>query len=391
VKLIKVMGQELKLRLSPTFIQNAACPAYLKFKYVDKVGSKWVRVEAERGKAAHEAIRELTEFCMAEKQEIAEIEDGMLREALQKYLPQRIVSEAGLVMDWLRLWRDRWKLPKNIHGVEEKIALNDEYDECEWDNASYRGIIDVNQITNDHCIITDYKSQPHIIPESELAQAFGSDIAEQFTFYAWLTWKMYPYLKTFTVRLWYLRYGFYQEASRTLEDLVLFEHALLLKEKKISEIDNWDPQPGKHCQYCEYIHLCPIAQDLSPNNPEVITQEQAVLAAQRLVVFDALSKDLKAKLKHYVNHNDNVVIGDNYVFGYHHKKSTIWDPAEAEEVLLEHNRRLSEVANVDARKMKKLIKTAAMEDPQLESALEDIAKEKHRTEFEGYRKGESEE
>lgn len=390
MKLITVQGQELKLRLSPTFLQNAACPAFLKFHYVDKVGDKFVRTEAERGKAAHGAIAELLTYCMEQKMSVQDLEDSMVREAVQKHLPHQILSQTGLVHSWVKLWRDRYKIPNNIHGIEDKIGLDDEYEECAWETASYRGILDLNQITGTHCIITDWKSQPHIVPQSELDNSMGSDIAEQLTMYCWLAWKLYPHLETFTARIWYLRYGFYMETSRTDEDLEAFENALILKERKLEEIDNWNPQPGSHCQYCDYVHICPIAQDLSPGNSEVITQEQAVLAAQRVTVMEALTKNLKEKLKGYVNHNDDVMIGDNWIYGYQHRESTTWDPKEAEEVLRDHSRDLSEVANVDVKKMKKLMKAAAKEDPQLEGALEDIMKVKHKTEFRGHRKGSTE-
>lgn len=389
MKILKINGHELKLKLSPSFIQNAACPLYLKLHYVDRVDERWVRVEAERGKTCHDAIAELVKYCMDESMEIADITDVMLREAIQKHLPHRILSEAGLILEWLILWRNRFQLPDNVHGVEEKIAIDDEYDECAWDEASYRGILDLNQVKGDYAIITDWKSQPHIVPDSELEKPLGSDIAEQVSFYCWLAWKLYPFLKRFSVRIWYLRYGFYQEASRSIEDLELFEQTLILKERKIAEIDNWDPIPGKHCQYCDFIHMCPIGQDLSPSNPEIITQDQAVLAAQRVTVMEALVKDIKPKLKAYVNSNDNIVIGDNWVYGYQHKTSTAVDAKDAEEVLRDHNRDLSEIAKVDVKKFKKLLKTAGKEDPQLEGALEDIVKEKHKTEFRGYRKGET--
>lgn len=387
MKLIKVMGSELKLRLSPTFIQNAACPAFLKFHYVDRINDKFVRVEGERGKAAHGAIADLITYCMEHKKPIIEIEDGMIREAIQKHLDHRILGQTGLVFQWVRLWRDRFKLPNNIHGIEDRVALDDEYEECTWDEASYRGIIDLNQISGTHCIVTDWKSQPHIVAQSELDQALGSDIAEQLTMYCWLAWKMYPHLETFSARIWYLRYGFYMETSRSIEDLELFEHALIIKERKIAEIDNWGPQPGQHCQYCDYIHVCPIALDLSPGNSEVITQEQAVIAAQRVTVMEALTKTLKDKLKGYVNHNDDVAIGDNWIFGYHHRESISWKVKEVDDVLRDHNRDLHEVANIDVRKMKKLMKQAAKDEPQLEAALQDIQQAKHKTEFKGHRKG----
>lgn len=381
MKVLKVLGQELKLKLSPSFLNNAACPAYLKFHYVDKVGEQFIRIAAERGSAAHGAIAELLEYAMKERMEVQDIPNGMLREALQKHLPHKIIADVALVYGWIELWRDRFKIPNNIHGIEDKIALDDEYDECAWDNAAYRGILDLNQISGTHCTITDWKSQPHIMGQGEL------DEHEQLTMYCWLAWKLYPHLKSFTARIWYLRYGFYGETTRTVEQLEAFENALMIKEKKVLEIDSWDPIPGKHCQYCDYIHRCPLAQDLSPNNPEVITQEQAVLAAQRVTVMDALSKELKSKLKLYVDNNDDVMIGDKWVYGYRHSQSVKWDAEETEEVLREHGHSLSEVASVDAKRMKKFLKEQARENPPLEVMLNDIKKEKHATQFKGHQRG----
>jgi hypothetical protein len=388
MKLLKVLGSELKIRLSPSFIQNAACPAYLKFRYVDKVNEKYVRVEAERGKAVHGAIAELLEFCRTQSCEVSDLEPQTLAEAVQRNISPRILGETGLVLEWVKLWQTRFEMPANIHGIEEKISIDDEYDECAWEDASYRGIIDLTEVRGSHCIVWDWKSQPHIVSQSEIDLPLGNDMAEQMTHYCWMLWKLYPHLRTWTVRVWYLRYGFYMETSRTVDDLIAFENALMIKEKKISEIENWDPQPGRHCQYCDYIQLCPIAQDLSPGNSEVITQEQAVLAAQRATVYEALTKQLKAKLKIYVNHNDDVRIGDNWTYGYKHKESVEWDPKAAEETLRGHNRELSEVANVNVKKMKKALKKFEHEEPMLAAELVDLCKTKHKTEFKGFQQGE---
>lgn len=390
MKLLKINGQELKLKLSPSFIQNAACPLYLKLHYVDRVDQRWIRIEAERGSSCHSVIQELLQYCLDEHCEVQDINDEMLKEAINKHLPHMIMNEAGLVFQWLRLWRDRFEIPKDIYGVEAKLALDEEFEECAWDDASYRGILDLMQVKGSHCIVTDWKSQPHIVPESELHQPIGTDIAEQMSFYAWLAWKMYPQLETFTVRIWYLRYGFYAETRRTAEDLELFEQALMIKERKIAEIDNWDPIPGKHCQYCDFIHMCPIAQDMSPSNPEIITQEQAIRAAQRVTIMEALIKTDKAKLKLYVNANDNVMIGDNWIYGFNHKASTTWKPKDTDPALRERGYDPTEVMNIDVKKMKKLLKEAAKTDPELAAKLEKLAQQKHKTEFKGYRKGEGE-
>lgn len=387
MKLIRVQGNELKLRLSPTFIQNAACPAYLNFRYILKVKDQYTRIAAERGKASHGAIAELIEYARTNEVAIKDISEELLRDVINKHLPHTIVSELGLVYTWVKLWRDRFELPSDLHGVEDRIALDDEYNESNWDDASYRGILDLSQINGAHGTLTDWKSQPNIVAQSELDMVVGSDIAEQMTMYAWLAWKHYPFLKTFTIRIWYLRYGFYAETSRTVDQLAEFENILMIKEQKISEISDWEPIPGRHCQYCDYIHRCSIAQNLSPDNSEVITQEQAVLAAQRVTVYEALTKDLKAKLKIYVNANDEVRIGDNWYAGYHKKTGVSYNVAKVDESLAKQNRRLSEVASIDAKKMKKLLKQAAYESPDLESDIEDAQKPTHKTEFKMYRRG----
>ncbi|TAL43264.1 MAG: PD-(D/E)XK nuclease family protein [Salinibacterium sp.] len=391
MKVLKIGDDVLQIKMSPSFMQKAACPLYLKLHYVDKVDvvKRWIRIEAERGKTGHAAIADLLQFCLDESCTLRDgVDDTMIRDAINKHLPHEIMGEAGLVFQWLRLWRDRFGIPKNIFGQEQKLALDEEFEECAWDEASYRGILDLMQVTGSHCVITDWKSQPHIIPESDLHQAIGTDIAEQFTFYAWLAWKMYPQLETFKVRLWYLRYGFYVESQRTLEDLELFEQTLMIKERKIAEIESWDPIPGKHCQYCDFIHMCPIAQDMSPSNPEIITQEQAIRAAQRITVMEALIKVDKGKLKLYVNANDNVMIGENWIYGYNHKTSTTWKPGEVDPVLRDRGYQLADVANLDVKKMRKLLKESAKTDPELAAKLEAISHEKHKTEFKGYRKGE---
>lgn len=391
MKIITVQGAELKLRISPSFLQNAACPAYMKYHYVDKIDERFIRVAAERGKAAHGAVADLIQHAQNEEIDTSDIPEDLVREAVQKHTPHSIMSELGLVYQWVKLWCERFKMPNNIHGIEDRIALNDEFDECDWDQASYRGILDLNQISGTHCIVTDWKSQPHIVAQSEIDVTIGNAIAEQMTMYCWLAWKMYPHLKTFSVRIWYLRYGFYMETGRNVEQLAEYENVLMIKEKKIAEMDNWNPIPGRHCQYCDFIHLCPIAKDLSPSNPEIITQEQATLAAQRITVMEALTKDLKGKLKVYVNHNDEVRIGENWRFGYAKRESVTWDPVEAAGVLEDHDHELSEVANVDVKKMKKLMKSAAHENVVLEGQLQDIQKPKHSTEFKGYQPGSSEE
>ena len=133
---------------------------------------------------------------------------------------------------------------------------------------------------------------------------------------------------------------------------------------------------------------CPIATDWSPENREVRSQEQAIIAAQRLSVIDTLRKELVAGLKGYVDGGDDVLIGDDWIYGYRHSVSGKWNPKELKEVLKDSNEDFCDFVNVDVKKVQKLIKTSAREDPALEMNLLEIRKEKHRTEFKGYQRKE---
>lgn len=384
-KVLEVNGEKLTIKLSPTFIDKAACPKYLKLHYVDKVDDRYVRVAAERGTAAHAAIAELIGACQEAEIQPSSLSIDQIADAVRRHTDRRILPETGEILAWVRLWAERYKISKHLYGFEEKVGLDHAFDDTEWDLASYRGILDVIDIEKEHLTATDWKSQPHIFNQSEL------DSHEQGTMYCWLASKLYPHIKTFTFRIWYLRYGFYAETTRSAADLEAFEQTLMIKEQKILEIDDWDPIPGKHCQYCDVIQHCSLAQDLTLTHTNVISQEQAIKVAQRLTVMEVLIKELKSQLKGYVKENDDVRIGDGWVWGFRSKESRQWPIADLASILEHYGHGLEEVANVDARKLKKLLKTAAKENPDLEADISSIEKVKVRAEFRGYKQGDSEE
>lgn len=387
-KVLEVNGETLTIKLSPTFLDKAACPKYLHLHYVKKVDDRYIRVAAERGSAVHAALAELIAICQEAQIQPSALSLDQIADAVKSHTAHRILPETGEILAWSRLWAERYQISKHIVGSEEKVALDHEFDDTEWENASYRGILDVIDINKNHLTVTDWKSQPHILNQSEL------DAHEQGTMYCWLASKLYPHIETFTFRIWYLRYGFYAETARTVKDLEAFEQSLMIKEQKILEIDNWEAIPGKHCQYCDVIRHCSLAQDLTNTNTNIISQEQAIQAAQRITVMDVLSKELKGQLKAYVKENDSVVIGESsnrWVWGFQAKESSYWKIDELSAVLSEHGHELEEIANVDSRKLKKLLKTASKQEPALEADLARIERKKTKAEFRGYKQGDAEE
>lgn len=382
MKKIRVLGEELDIKMSHSFMTKAACPFYLKCQYVDKLVDRYISIPAERGKAAHGAIEELLGYCIKEGMPPKDLTDGQLRDAVERHSNHGILGEIGDVFKWVRKWAERFRLPAHVVGIEEKVGIDDDFDEIDFHEASYRGVIDLLQIKDTHAIITDWKSQPNILSQTDLNDY------EQGTGYCWLVQKLYPEVETFEFRLFYLRYGFYASTNRTEEDLELYEQTLIIRERKISEISNWDPIPGPQCQYCDFIHRCPIALDISPEKSEVRSQKQAVIAAAQVTVMETKLKELRGKLKIYVEAFDEVLIGDNWIYGHKPVEKHSWDTEKLAAVLEEHDYELAEFVNADIKGVKKLIKTSRKENPALAFALEEIMKTEITTKFSGYKRKE---
>jgi hypothetical protein len=386
MKKLTVLGQDVRVRVSPTFLQNAACPLNLKLTYVDKVEDHFLRVSTIRGSAAHEAIADLTKMAVDEEMPFNELTDDDVIAAVQKHTPHEIYAELGNILRWVRLWRDRYQYSKDLVGFEERLAVYDtpNWDEAPWDEADIRGILDWIEINNvhRHCIITDYKSRAGILSQGEL------DAHEQLSFYAWLVSKFYPHVETFTVRIWYLQYGFAGETSRTAQQIADYEDQMRLQIAKVLDIQSWDPIPGDHCGVCNFIHMCPVAKDLGPVPPEIISQTQAVEAASRIRVMEVLTSEMKKKLRKYVVANDAVRIGGDFVYGFKAHTSKAWDVRKVQEVLQRFGMDLpgADIVNLDKRKITKLIKSARNnENEELADALEELAYKETSTDFKGYK------
>ena len=261
MKKLKVLGCDLDVKISPTFLQSAACPFCLKCKYIDHIENVYIRVNTLRGQAAHEAIAELTQMALDEKMPVQELSDEQVFEAAVRHTPSEIVSEQNNILKWTLLWRDRFKLSKHHFGHEERMALDDAFQECPWDEASYRGIVDILEVAGPHAIVTDYKSQARPMSQHEL------DNHDQLTHYCWLVDKQYGGegrgIKRYSGRIWYLQYGFYHQTERTREDLALYEKRMHAQVQKIADISSWDPVPCDHCVVCDFVHICPIAENVS--------------------------------------------------------------------------------------------------------------------------------
>ena len=380
MEIINVLGSQLPLKVSPNFLKNAACPLNLKLRYIDKVVDRFTKVAATRGAAVHLAIANLTKLCQQRGVIPSALNDEDVAQAVSEATPHEIYAELGTVLEWTRLWRDRFFLDaRNLVGFEEKFAINEKHDECDWDTASYRGIVDVIHRDGKMAIVTDYKSQPNVLSQTAL------DEHDQGSFYAWMVNKFYPQFDEFVFRINYLRYGFTAETYRSMDQIKAFERKMLMQIDKIRDIKSWDPIPGEHCNLCDFIDRCPVAQDAGDLPPAIITADQALRIGSQLRVKEEWTKKAKAMLKTYVDGSDNVTLGSGgYVYGYRASEKVTWKVDLLKAVLLEAGIPLEEVVTVNANKMKKVVKDICRRVPELEEQLMAAKVIKAATKFGGF-------
>src|SRR5437763_16863349 len=93
--LATILGETLPLRLSPTFLEHAACPQCLKWTYIDNLAPRQLRRAALRGQAVHLAIAELTRLCLDANIAPSELSESEMREAMTNATPHEIFGDLG--------------------------------------------------------------------------------------------------------------------------------------------------------------------------------------------------------------------------------------------------------------------------------------------------------
>jgi hypothetical protein len=374
-----ILGAELPLKLSPTFLERAACPLCLKWTYVDKLTTSSSRMSALRGAAAHLAIAVLTKRCLDEKILPSRLSDEHLRGAIAEATPHEIYAQIGPIFEWVSLWRERFHLQsKQLVGFEERMAIGERFEEAAWSEAAYRGIVDVIHIRDRTAIVTDYKSQPNILSQAALDQH------DKGSFYCWLVSKFYPQIEEFVFRLWYLRYGFYAETRRSRRQLDLFEQQLLVRKQKITEIERWEPVAGDHCGVCDFNHLCPLGQAPSPLASDLVTPDQAVQLASELRVKEEWVKRARGKLKVYVEKNEDPIELAGYAYGFRAIETVQHDASVLVDPLRDHDLPLSDYLAGKSKPLAKLLKNLD-EGSDLREQLEAARTVKRATKFRGYK------
>lgn len=355
-------------------IQTGYCPFAFKKRYIEH-DSGISRGNSDFGGMIHLIIADVIKAQVSEK-------EYSLVDLINKHITHNLLPRMQEIQEVLEIFRMRFKFNKvNVVGIEERMAVDENGNEATWDDSWYRGIIDLIEIDGTHGIITDHKTQFNIFSQADM------DSNDQMTGYCYLAHKIYPQLKTFTIRIYFARYGAYRSTTRELKDLELMEQRLGISIEKIEQIEEWVPIAGAGCVFCDYISECPLAQ-YDPKGTDiqmVTTHAQAIEQARLLRVREEQNKKSKELLQAYCSVHGPVETSGDYAYGYVDSQSEGWNIKSLKEILEKNGHELTDYVNVHKASVKKLIKSAKRLDPDLADSLESIAVEEIKTSFRGHK------
>ncbi len=208
--------------------------------------------------------------------------------------------------------------PDIFGNSELEIAFTEQLQPCEWLDSAvwFRLKIDrLDYLSGTVARVTDYKSGWNTDP----------DIL-QMEIYAWGLFAMYPSIQEVRIVHDYVRFNvqkegvFYREADFDRIDAKVRGYI-----KNIEAVRIFDPQPGPHCQWCNYAHACKYKAMLPGT---ISTLEQAQKTVEAICFLDSQLKAHKDHLREWVKANGNVV-WHGVEWGFHPVGGLGFDSAEA--------------------------------------------------------------
>lgn len=204
------------------------------------------------------------------------------------------------------------------------------------------GRADLIEAANDEITITDFKTGRTTYKPLD---------TKQLPLYAWLVSKQFR-TGSVTGRLVWLRSSkerFLEEiiTKTAQEEAAMWAEATISKIEQASQLPGWagfSEKPGSWCSSCPHTVKCLTLA--VPNDPTEI--------GALVLRLEAITTDLKEKLKAYVEANGPISVGDE-VFDFHPRSSWDWDIMGLKALLSEIGLDPYKYFNADARKLKRFL------------------------------------
>lgn len=217
--------------------------------------------------------------------------------------------------------------------VERKFALTTDLECVAWDDNNkdilFKGIIDLVYVSANHSVvITDYKSDRFIEPETVLVNNL------QLKIYAYAMSLIYPDIKSFKVRYYYIRYNKYHEHEIHWADLEQVGFYLKQKHKTIKQTKIFEASLNKYCDWCGFKNVCPEIQKVK--NLKLVDNDKGIPTdklASELYALEILVNNRKEILKARLKQDQEFVNVGDMCLGFHTSTSKKVKPREAIEFL----------------------------------------------------------
>ena len=273
----RVDGVQVLGALSPSRAGDfTSCPLLFRFRTIDRLPEP-TSPDALRGTLIHQVLEDIFELPAPSR--TPDQAQRLLLPAWERLLETSgqaadLVASGLEVEPWLASAReilDRWfelEDPTRLEPAEREV-----YVECLLDSGLLmRGVVDRLDITPDGAIrVVDYKSG------TSPGEGFEGRALFQLRFYAFVLWRTRGVVPSM-LQLVYLGDG---QIVRYEPD----EAELLATERKVQAIwaaireaertGDWQPSPGRNCDWCPHHALCPVFGGTPPPLPVPATAREA--------------------------------------------------------------------------------------------------------------------
>lgn len=243
-----------------------------------------------------------------------------------------------------------------------------------------RGAMDVARVDGTHAYLDDYKTEHKVRSEADVKRD------PQARRYAWAIRQEYPHVEDCLFRFLNVRHGVPRDvyfSPEEFEELVEQVEAELISaitrlEGRLAEDAEPEFTPGEYCTWCDWYGKCPKARAAEEAGTILVTEENAVQVAERVLLRDIAQRRDRKALGEFTVTRGMLNVGGK-AFGHYPVTKLTWPVVEVTEALVEAGIDPSPALKLDTKSLDKLL--LAQAHPDVMAKVKAMAVDKSYTRF----------